>query len=165
MSQENIEIVRRGVEAWQRGQDQYDISTPNSSGIFQPTPGYTLPLRGRVERTSAASWRGAVGPWTDYQVALKDLIDGGTEVVVVIHETARLKETEMLIERDLAQMLTLREGRSHDCVGTGQSRRPSKPWGCGSGRSRNGSWMSYARVTLAGPGRQSCFGISTQRTG
>jgi len=26
-------------------------------------------------------------------------------------------------------------------------------------------WMSYARVTLAGPGRQSCFGISTQRTG
>jgi hypothetical protein len=37
--------------------------------------------------------------WLDYHVALKELVDAGNEVVVVVHETARLKQTEMLIER------------------------------------------------------------------
>jgi hypothetical protein len=32
-------------------------------------------------------------------------------VVVVIHETARLRQTEMLIERDLAQVWTFQDGK------------------------------------------------------
>jgi ketosteroid isomerase-like protein len=45
-------------------------------------------------------------------VALKELIDAGEDVVVIVHETARARGTEMLIERDLVNVVTLRAGRA-----------------------------------------------------
>jgi len=53
-----------------------------------------------------------VHAWINYEANLRELIDAGNEVVVVLHETARAKGTEMSIERNLAFVCTLREGRA-----------------------------------------------------
>jgi ketosteroid isomerase-like protein len=50
--------------------------------------------------------------WIDYAWATKELLDAGDDVVMVVHETARARGTEMLIERDLVMVWTMRKGRA-----------------------------------------------------
>jgi len=111
MSQENVEIVRRAIEASQRGQGRYDILDPEVEWDFSAYAGLDVAPRGTGRENFRRLMERYRRAWIDYQVALKELIDARTEVVVVIHETDRLKQTEMLIERDLAQVWTLREGK------------------------------------------------------
>jgi ketosteroid isomerase-like protein len=39
------------------------------------------------------------------------MIDRGDEVVVIIHERARLRDSDTVLDRDLAHVWTVRDGR------------------------------------------------------
>ena len=50
--------------------------------------------------------------WTDYSAELKEVIDAGDQVVVVLHETASMRDTGVPLDRDLVQVWTVRDGRA-----------------------------------------------------
>ncbi len=115
MSDENVEVVRRGMELFLRGDLDgwratadadigWDIST-------YPLPDVPNHGRGRdafVEDLLVVYMRG----WTDYSAEPKELVDAGDHVVVVLHETAKMRESGVPLDRDLVQVWTVRDGRA-----------------------------------------------------
>ena len=113
MSQENVELVRAAYEARRRGEDTWlEALDPEIEWDMSAYPGLDVPVRGRG-RENARQWSDRYRrAWIDYEEVPKQLIDAGTDVVVVVHETSRARGTEMLIERDLLFVWTMREGRA-----------------------------------------------------
>jgi ketosteroid isomerase-like protein len=111
MSQENVEIVRTALEASQRNEGRYDLLDPDFAWDFSAYTGLDVAPKGTGRENFRRLMERYRRAWLDYHIALKELVDAGSEVVVVVHETARLKHTEMLVERDMAQVLTLQDGR------------------------------------------------------
>ena len=50
--------------------------------------------------------------WTDYEASPKELIDRGDDVVVILHERARMPDSDMMLDRDLPSVWTVRDGRA-----------------------------------------------------
>ena len=111
MSQANIEIVRRAIEADQRGEPWADALHPDMEWDYSGYPGLDIDVQGRGRENFLRLTEKYRRAWIDYEVALKELIDAGEDVVVVVHETARARGTELLIERDIVNVVTLRAGQ------------------------------------------------------
>ena len=86
--------------------------TRSASGITRPFPGSTSLLGEGVAKNLLRFFDRYRRAWIDYQSAVKELIDAGDDVVIVVHETARARGTEMLVERDLHPVWTMRERRA-----------------------------------------------------
>ena len=50
--------------------------------------------------------------WQGYESEVRELIDAGDDVVVVLHETARIGGSDVILDRDLVQVWTARDGRA-----------------------------------------------------
>ncbi len=87
-----------------------DTIDPDVEWDFSAYPAWTSKFGEKAARTLRflATYRRA---WTDYDVASKEVIDAGDDVVVVAHETARARGTEVLIERDLVPSGRSGEGK------------------------------------------------------
>ena len=114
MSQENVDAYRASFEAWQRGDFEKWIQSmdPEIEWDFSayPLPGVANRGTGRDE---LVQWLATyISMWRRYEATLKELIDAGDEVVVVIHETVRARESDAAIDRDLIQVVTAREGKA-----------------------------------------------------
>ena len=59
--------------------------------------------------------------WLDYKGEIVETVDAGDDVVVIIHEVARLRDSDAVLERDVAHIWTFREGKSASQIPT---RRP-----------------------------------------
>jgi len=108
MSQENVELVRRGIESveafwalldedvvWDPGRDP----PPDIQGVYVG--------RDSVIAASRRYW----GTWDEYSLDADELIDAGSSVVVVVHERGRGKGSGAPFDRHWAQVWTFREGR------------------------------------------------------
>jgi ketosteroid isomerase-like protein len=109
MSQENVEIMRRGYERWNAtGQiranadlvwdvsklgwpDQQVYSGPEGANQFM------------------AEWADA---WDDWQLEVEDYIDAGERVVAIVNQRGRSKATGIPVEMRFAQVWTFREGQA-----------------------------------------------------
>ena len=49
--------------------------------------------------------------WNDYSQDVKEMIDAGDNVVVVLHEHARLRNSDADLERDVAAVWTIQDGK------------------------------------------------------
>ena len=58
MSQQNVELVRRGFEAWRQDEPWADFLDPEIEWDFSANPGWTSRLRALVARTMFGLWRG-----------------------------------------------------------------------------------------------------------
>jgi ketosteroid isomerase-like protein len=108
MSQENVELVRRGVasvDAFWAMLDEYVIW--DLRGL--PIPDLDAVYMGRdaVIKASRHYW----GTWDDYEVEAEEIIDAGMSVVVIIHERGRGKGSGVPIDQRLPQLWTFRDGR------------------------------------------------------
>jgi ketosteroid isomerase-like protein len=112
MSQENVAIIRRAAEARQRGEQWAEVLGPEFEWDSSAYPGLDIPVRGRGTENFLRFLDRYRRAWIDYEWATKELLDAGDDVVMVVHETARAKGTEMLIERDLVMVWTMRKGRA-----------------------------------------------------
>jgi ketosteroid isomerase-like protein len=52
-----------------------------------------------------------VSGWNDYTAEIKEVSEAGDEVILVLHETATMRDTGVPLERDLVQLWTVRDGR------------------------------------------------------
>ena len=108
MSQENVDLVRRGidsVDAFWAMLDDYvvwdlrDMPIPDLSGVVVG--------RDAVIEGSRRYW----GTWEDYRLEAEELIDAGSSVVVAVRERGRGKGSGIPFERRWAQVWTFSRGR------------------------------------------------------
>ena len=113
MSEDNLDVIRRGYEAFGRG----DINTLLESfdeQIIWVTPGpRELKTSGRrTGRQEVAEFFGSVNELFDIQrFEPKEFLAQGDRVVVLGSETARARSTGNVVEADWVHVFTLRNGK------------------------------------------------------
>ena len=108
MSQENVELVRRGVddvEAFWAMLDEYVVWDLRPAPVVDLDPVYIG--RDAVIEGSRHYW----GTWEEYRLDADEIIDAGASVVVVVHERMRGKGSGVPIDRHWAQIWTFHRGR------------------------------------------------------
>ena len=114
MSQENVELVRRSFELWQDGRVDAWIETIDA-GVEWDISAHPLPdfPNSGIGRDALVGHMAAyLSGWNDYEVSNKETIDGGDDVVMIMHERARMRGSDMVLDRDLPTVWTVRDGRA-----------------------------------------------------
>jgi ketosteroid isomerase-like protein len=108
MSQENVELVRRGVQSVEVFWDLLDEYVVWDLRDY-PTIDLESVYFGRdaVIKNSRRWW----GAWTDYRLDAEELIDAGSSVVLVVNEQGRGKGSGAPFEKRWAQVWTFSRGR------------------------------------------------------
>jgi uncharacterized protein len=111
MSRENIEVVRRGYEAFMRGDVDGVMSSADPEIEIYPDP--VGPLAGKV-------WRGREGilvfledwlePWEEFRLEPREFIDVGDHVVLLADQFGRRKDSAFEVKMAVAHVYTLRGG-------------------------------------------------------
>jgi ketosteroid isomerase-like protein len=113
MSQENVELVMRSFGHFREGRIDawFESLEPHIKWDISAHPLPDFPDIGSG-RDAFAGYMGAyLGGWNDYEFSVKEVIDCGADVVVILHERVRMRGSDTMIDRDLAQVLTVRNGR------------------------------------------------------
>jgi ketosteroid isomerase-like protein len=111
MSQENVEIVTRCCEAFDRGDYEaaLDALSPDVEYDLSHFPD------GRVYRGHEGvreAFRIWMGTWEDYRQERRGLIDAGEEVVVPTLEHGRGKGSGVELDRQTVGVWTMRDGKA-----------------------------------------------------
>ena len=117
MSRANVEIVRRGVDAFSRAawDESVELMAPEVEWHDAPDlPGARL-YRGR--EGVLARWRDMAEALDDFTVEIEQLFDAGDEVVVFFTSRGRGRVSGLEVSRKIAQIATVREGRVIKIVG------------------------------------------------
>ena len=114
MSQENVEVVRASFELWCDGRMGEWIATLDADIEWDisahPLPDF--PDRGRGRDAFVGHMGDYLSGWIAYEASGNELIDQGDDVVLIIHERARMPDSDMMLDRDLPTVWTLRDGRA-----------------------------------------------------
>jgi ketosteroid isomerase-like protein len=114
MSRENVEIVRRAFEAWNRGDAEA------ATAVLDPDVEWRLP----PNFPDAEGWRGRdevvegltaiAGSWDEFRVEVQELIDAGERVVALVRFHGRAAITGLDLEGVSVdgQVWTIRDGRA-----------------------------------------------------
>ena len=113
MSQENVEIVRRIVEAavegrWEESARQLDADTKLHGTVGGLTEGSVW--RGPEEIREVFEQEDAEA-WDERRLQAEEFIDAGDLVVVLLHEFRRGKGSGVEMETDTAVVYEVRDGR------------------------------------------------------
>lgn len=107
MSQENVEIVRRGLEAYQRGDLDAAAAIYADDVVFKPAE--EAPIGGREAVLSyIRRWE---EPWDDYELRTEEFIDAGECVLVTIHVKGRGTTSGIEVDARSHQVYSLRDGK------------------------------------------------------
>ena len=111
MSQENVEIVRRSVDAYRSGDIEAALNTYDDEVEFdvssvRPEGGN---FRGRhgVEEAIQA-W---VGRWAEYRFEVEEIVDAGDRVLMIIREFGRGEGSGVEIDQKIFWVQTFRGGK------------------------------------------------------
>ncbi|MEK6328587.1 MAG: nuclear transport factor 2 family protein [Actinomycetota bacterium] len=113
MSQENVELAREVFRRFRAGDQTWtEWVDPEVGWDFSAYPLADLPSsgRGREELLSDVLATYFSG-WLDYAGEIVEAVDAGDVVVVIIHEAARMRDSDTMLERDVAHIWTFREGK------------------------------------------------------
>jgi ketosteroid isomerase-like protein len=115
MSEENVEIVRRAWEQWQRSGETFDAIPVEfyADDVEWDISGYPtvdLPSRGSGRDKLLDLFGTYLSGWTSYQAEVTGFIDAGEDVVGVVHEKVGVGDSGAFVERDLFQVWTFRDG-------------------------------------------------------
>jgi ketosteroid isomerase-like protein len=114
MSQENVEVIRASFEFWRDGRMGEWIETLDADIEWDisahPLPDF--PDRGSGREAFVGHMGNYLSGWTDYEASTKELIDRGDNVVVILHERARMPDSDMMLDRDLPTVWAVRTGRA-----------------------------------------------------
>ena len=113
MSQENVELVRQGWDAWLRGDlprlfGYFDAEVVWDTSNFRDWPEAAYHGRAGVERF-LSEW---LAVWDDYELRVDDVFaapDG--RVVSLIHHRGKGRESGLPLDMKNAQIATIRDGK------------------------------------------------------
>jgi ketosteroid isomerase-like protein len=115
MSEENVELLRQAFEQWQRGGGTLDaipvqLYAEDVEWDQSTYPLVDFPDRGVGRDNLLNALATYLSGWTSYQAEVTEFIDSGENVVSVLHEKASIGDSDVLVERDLFHVWTLRDG-------------------------------------------------------
>jgi ketosteroid isomerase-like protein len=114
MSQETVEVIRASFEFWRDGRTGEWIETLDADIEWDisahPLPDF--PDRGSGRDAFVGHMGNYLSGWTDYEASAKELIDRGDNVVVILHERARMPDSDMMLDRDLPTVWAVRDRRA-----------------------------------------------------
>ncbi len=107
MSQENVELIRRGYERWIA---TGELRAPaglvwDVSELGWPDQQVYLGREGADQFNT--EWAAA---WDDWEMEPEDYLDAGERVVVIINQRGRSKVSGILLEMRFAQVWTFQDG-------------------------------------------------------
>jgi ketosteroid isomerase-like protein len=110
MSQENVEIVRRHMDAYLSGDNEAALAA------YDPEVQFDASLRpeGRIyhgRNGVAEAMRVWSGTWEDWKVEVEEIIDAGDQVLLVSRESGRGKGSGIEIDQQVFVVFTLRDGK------------------------------------------------------
>jgi ketosteroid isomerase-like protein len=112
MSEENVEVVRRGYERFMATGDFADeVATPDfvwDMSNFHGWPEQQVYEGVDGARAFLREWTDA---WEDWVLEVDSLHDAGDKVVALVHQHGRSKAAGMPVEMYFAQVWTLRDGK------------------------------------------------------
>ncbi len=115
MSRENVEVVRRGVELYLGGDIDRWLETidPAIGWDISSHPLPDVPNRGRGREAFKTEMLATyMSGWNDYSGEVKEIAAAGEQVIVIVHETATMRDTGVRLERDLVHLWTVQEGKA-----------------------------------------------------
>jgi uncharacterized protein len=115
MSEENVEVVRRGMELWLGGDFEGWRATidPDVGWDISMHPLPDVPNLGRGRDALVTDMLAVyMSGWTEYSAEPKEMVDAGDHVVLVLHETAKMRDSGVPLDRDLVHVWTVRDGRA-----------------------------------------------------
>jgi ketosteroid isomerase-like protein len=115
MSQENVDLIRQGTELWLAGDFKAWLETvdPEVGWDISTHPLPDVPNRGRGRQALVSDLLLTyMGGWNEYSAEIEEVSEAGEQVILVLHETATMRDTGVPLERDLVQLWTVREGRA-----------------------------------------------------
>ncbi len=109
MSEENVEMVRRGIESVDTFWAMLDEYVVWDMRAWFPSPDLDDVYVGRdaVIKASRHYW----GTWDEYRVEAEEILDAGPSVVVILHEYGRGKGSGAPFEKRHPQVWTFRGDR------------------------------------------------------
>lgn len=113
MTDENREVVQRGHEARTRGRigDWLETLDPEIEWDISGYPVAGFPQRGSGRNEFVAHVTKYWSLWNDYTQDVKEMVEAGDDVVVVLREHARLRNSDADLEREVAAVWTIEGGR------------------------------------------------------
>lgn len=113
MTDENKQVVERGHEARTTGRigDWIETLDPEIEWDISGYPVAGFPQRGSGRNEFVAHVSKYWSLWNDYSQGVKEMIEEGDNVVVVLSEHARLRNSDADLEREVALVWTIEEGR------------------------------------------------------
>jgi ketosteroid isomerase-like protein len=113
MSEENVAILRRAFTAALQGDPSAfrQLMEPDVGWDISAHPLPDVPNRGQGRDALIAGWATYLAGWNDYRGEITETIATGDHLVVVVHETARMLHTDVMLDRDLIHLWTLSDGR------------------------------------------------------
>jgi ketosteroid isomerase-like protein len=113
MSQENVEIAREVFRRFHAGDQTWvEWVDPDVGWDFSAYPLADLPSSGSGrERLLSDVLDTYFSGWLSYEGEIVETVDAGDDIVVIIHEAARMRGSDAMLERDIAHIWTFREGK------------------------------------------------------
>jgi ketosteroid isomerase-like protein len=112
MSQENVEVVRRGLEAAARNDWNEVMASvdPSIEWVEMPSLGPDASTYTGMDelREAISSW---MGMWSQYDAEVVRYADAGDDVVVLFRERGHGGVSGAAVERELGEVFTLRDGK------------------------------------------------------
>jgi ketosteroid isomerase-like protein len=113
MSQENVEIVRRMLDAFLAGDADAAATAfdPEMAWDASAYPFPDLPQGGGGRDAYLRAVAAYAAAWPGYEATLAEVISAENDVVVVLHETIRAAGGHLPLERDLFAVYTVHDRR------------------------------------------------------
>jgi ketosteroid isomerase-like protein len=111
MSQENVEVIRGMLDAFERGDFEASLGFLDENIEWHDppdVPGAAVHRGPKEVRGFFARWLGA---WESYSAGTEELIDAGDQVVAVHHERGRGKESGVEVDHRSATVFDVRGGK------------------------------------------------------
>jgi ketosteroid isomerase-like protein len=117
VSQENVEVVRRGIEAFARASWTESLQWMDPEVEWHDSPDLPGAQVYRGHEGVLAQWRGMSEALEDFTVDAERFFDAGDRVVVFLRSRGRGRVSGIEVSRELAQVYTVEHGRVIHVVG------------------------------------------------
>jgi len=113
MSDQKRQVVQQGHEARSTGRigDWIETLDPAIEWDISGYPVAGFPQRGSGRNEFVAHVAKYWSLWNDYSQDVKEMIEEGDNVVVVLAEHARLRNSDADLEREIAAVWTIKDGK------------------------------------------------------
>jgi uncharacterized protein len=112
MSQQNIDVVRAGFEAFARGDIEAVLRLCDEDIVVnEPAEMLDTPPRHRGHSGVLETFAAWPEQWDDYRIEILRTVDIEDRVVATLHQTGRGKSTGIPVELQTAMVFTVRDGK------------------------------------------------------